>query len=471
MLLGFAGTLLAWMAGAAWVAVFRPRDLAFAVTLGIGAGLGLTSLIWFWTAWLMPGAWSVPVAAEVLLCAGGLLLARRRWNAGAASMPADSPVSGNTKWFVAMAGVVAGLAVAAFLVFSRIAPHGEWDAWAIWNLRARFLFRTGSAWRDSFSPLLASSHPDYPLLLPLSVARSWFYSGSDQPVFPITVAFLFTFGTIALVGTALWRLRGAAQGALAAGTLLAAAGFIRAGATQYADVPLSFFAAGALLCLALAEREQRQGSLLLAGFCAGLAAWTKNEGLLFAGALLVGRAAGLLKSGQARELGREALLLLAGAALPLAALGAFKIGLAPPTDVVTGVASGGVGGRLADPGRIWLVLYTFGEQFWKLGNATISVVLLLPVAWFCLGRWKDASPALLTTGLTTILLTLLGFAAVYLSSPNDLSWYMGTSLPRLLVQLWPLAVALFFLTVNAPAAVAREVPRKPVQPKRAAARR
>src|SRR5207237_5909321 len=31
------------------------------------------------------------------------------------------------------------------------APHGAWDAWAIWNLRARFLFLGGVHWRDAFS--------------------------------------------------------------------------------------------------------------------------------------------------------------------------------------------------------------------------------------------------------------------------------------------------------------------------------
>ena len=49
-------------------------------------------------------------------------------------------------------------------------PHGRWDAWAIWNLRAKFLATPSDRWRDAFDPVVSWSHPDYPLLLPLAVS-------------------------------------------------------------------------------------------------------------------------------------------------------------------------------------------------------------------------------------------------------------------------------------------------------------
>ncbi len=51
-------------------------------------------------------------------------------------------------------------------------PFGDWDAWAIWNLRAGFI-ASGGEWLKGFSQAIAWSHPDYPLLLPLNVARMW----------------------------------------------------------------------------------------------------------------------------------------------------------------------------------------------------------------------------------------------------------------------------------------------------------
>ena len=31
-----------------------------------------------------------------------------------------------------------------------VEPHGDWDAWNIWTMRARFLFRSGQQWRNAF---------------------------------------------------------------------------------------------------------------------------------------------------------------------------------------------------------------------------------------------------------------------------------------------------------------------------------
>ena len=59
-------------------------------------------------------------------------------------------------------------------------PHGRWDAWLIWNMHARFLFRGGDHWRDAFASGLDWSHWDYPLLLPLSIARGWTYAGGEM---------------------------------------------------------------------------------------------------------------------------------------------------------------------------------------------------------------------------------------------------------------------------------------------------
>ncbi|HEY3038658.1 MAG TPA: hypothetical protein VGJ66_07965, partial [Pyrinomonadaceae bacterium] len=62
------------------------------------------------------------------------------------------------------------LAVADLVILAIKKPHGEWDAWAIWNMRARFIFRAGPFWRDAFSYVIDRSRPDYPILIPASIA-------------------------------------------------------------------------------------------------------------------------------------------------------------------------------------------------------------------------------------------------------------------------------------------------------------
>jgi hypothetical protein len=45
--------------------------------------------------------------------------------------------------------LVAGMVTAAMVVHYTRAPNGEWDAWAIWNQKARFLLRGGHDWTQA----------------------------------------------------------------------------------------------------------------------------------------------------------------------------------------------------------------------------------------------------------------------------------------------------------------------------------
>ena len=177
------------------------------------------------------------------------------------------------------------LAALAFAVVGVVAkcwelPLGDWDAWAIWNLRARCLFRAGPMWRQAFSPLF--QHTDYPLLVPATSARCWLYLGSEATWVPWLVGALLTFSTVGMLAAGVARLRGSSQGLLAGLVLLGTVSFSHRGAWQYADVPLAFFVLAAVLLLTLydATDRRRRRSLFLSGLAAGLAAWTKNEGSL-----------------------------------------------------------------------------------------------------------------------------------------------------------------------------------------------
>jgi len=165
-------------------------------------------------------------------------------------------------------------ATIAFLVESATSRQGGWDAWMTWNMHARAIFRSGGHWREVLTGLPAWSHPDYPLLLPGSIARIWTYMGQESAVAPVAVAMLFTFATIGLLYSSVSILRSPTQGALAALLLLGTKFFILHGASQFADIPLGFFFLATLVLLALPEvwPEDRPRLLVLAGVTAGLSA-------------------------------------------------------------------------------------------------------------------------------------------------------------------------------------------------------
>src|SRR5207253_96096 len=142
-------------------------------------------------------------------------------------------------------------ALSRFAFQSLAAPHGEVDALTIWNLRARFLARTGGEPLDAFINLLATHVPDYPLLLPASIARVWHYLGDEPAMVPVLTAMLFTFAGVGLVASSLGLLRTKGQGLLAGIVLLGTPFLIRHGASQYADVPLGFFFVATLAAFCL----------------------------------------------------------------------------------------------------------------------------------------------------------------------------------------------------------------------------
>src|SRR5262249_2464797 len=141
-------------------------------------------------------------------------------------------------------------------------PHGEWDAYATWNMRSRLLVRveaSGDVLLETLKFQDRQAQPDagadYPLLLPSLIARAWTYLGGDSPVAPVAVAFLFTFATPALLIASLAVLRSTSR-ALVGGTLLVSTQFfLWLGAAQYADVPMAYFILATLVLMALHDER------------------------------------------------------------------------------------------------------------------------------------------------------------------------------------------------------------------------
>ncbi len=324
---------------------------------------------------------------------------------------------------------------------------GGWDALAIWNLRARFLFLGGEHWRDGFSELIPWSHPDYPLLLPASIAHFWAYLGKDSEQVSAIVGSAFAFSTIALLVGTLLVLRGRLQAQLAGLVLMGTPFFLKEAASQYADIPLAFFFLATFSLLALRERVACSGSagLALAGFTAGLAAWTKNEGLLFLCSFLFVFGAVAWKRDR-RVAVRQMAWIVLGAAPAIVVLACFKVAIATPGDLFS---AQGLWLKLVDPTRYWLIFRWYLKEFFLFGQwAVIPVTIVLVIYAKVVGT--TASPTDASVAATTLALTLMGYAAIYVITPYDLRWHLRFSLNRLFLQVWPSALFIFFSLVRTP---------------------
>lgn len=339
-------------------------------------------------------------------------------------------------------------AVAAMILVLINKPHGSGDAYAIWNLRARFLFRGHEQWTSGFSSLIAWSHPDYPLLLPSSIARFWTYIGLETPRTPQLIAAFFTLGTIVLLFSSVAVLRSVIHGLVCALFLVSNGLFIKLGASQYADIPIGFFILTTIVLLALKDTEEggHSGLLCIAGVAAGFAAWTKNEGLLFLVAIFTARFATLLMTRGPRVAMRELAFLLIGVLPVLGVLVYFKLHYAPPNYLFGSEGFQPFMQKLSDPGRYVLIAKSFGNEILRWGNGLTPIFVLYLIVTGV--NFHQRYSTTVFAGSATLILMAIGYFFVYVLTPCDLKWHLGTSLERLLMQLWPTFLFVVFMTVR-----------------------
>jgi hypothetical protein len=464
-LIGLLTIVCAWPAG-----MSQARTLVG--FLGVGIGLGLSSLVFF--AWLALGGGTSAVFA---LCELGLLIllagvaryARSRHRSRTPDPVRRDPASTTTNHPLLSLALWLGVvgATIAFGAHSAVSPQGGWDAWMTWNMHARAIVRGGDHWREVLTSLPGWSHPDYPLLVPGSVARMWTYLGQETPLAPVSVAMLFTFATAGLLYSSVSILRSRTQGTLAVLLLLGTKFFILHGTSQYADVPFGYFLLATLALLALTETwpEDRASLLVLVGLTLGLSAWTKNEGMLLLPVVIVGYGLAIVRTRGWHTGLNDARAFAIGLAPVLAMIVWFKISLAPPNDLMADQGFRRMGERLLEGSRYLQVLGGAAHAFLEITAMGILGPLLLGY-FLCAGR-APAGPWRLGARIAAIVLVLMlaGYATVLLTAPAPLLATNIRSMNRLLLQLWPSMLFAYFLTlrtVEEAGVIAARPPRPPL---------
>jgi hypothetical protein len=195
--------------------------------------------------------------------------------------------------------------------------------------------------------------------------------------------------------------------------------------------------------------DNKWGLLLLAGMSTGFSAWTKNEGFLFILAVLVARFFMITAKQGLKTYFKQ--------------MGPFAIGLAPVVLVIIylkarfGAANLFLSGqgasmleKLLDGRRYVTVLSEVKTQMTGLGGWIIAPIIVLLLYLLLLGlskQWKNPNAI---AALMTLFLMLLGYFFIFIITPFDLEWHLATTLDRLLMQLWPSFIFVFFLYVRTP---------------------
>lgn len=324
---------------------------------------------------------------------------------------------------------------------------GGWDARFFWNVKAKFFFREPALWMNMFSPDIHWTHPDYPLLLPGAVAWGWIWTGKEILIWPAIVGFIFLFSISLLI---LWYLGSQihpATGFLASAFFMSIGTYSFWGFSQYADIPLCFFMTAAGVFLVLAVRFESLPFLILAGWMAGSAGWTKNEGLPFICWMTL-LFLGLLWKNPFFQSRKKALILSfsKGLALPLLTIFYLKTFLGTTGDYL---GSGRSTSELLQAVFNWNKTRVIAEAFpaFMLNHSSWSGlwVFFFSALFFLAvekrlrlhGTWLFAAAAILIeTGY---------FMTLHLS-PHEIHWQIETALQRLILHAGALALIFSFET-------------------------
>lgn len=427
------------------------KSIILQAFLGIGVGLGLNSLSYFiYMSFFAGQHWFLGIQLATLLG----LLATSIWHERSGKHASALQVK--TIRLPRMQAAFLGLSGLVFLIsLSSTASYilrrrqGDWDAWMMFNRAARFVYRDQSNWLQSFSHQMDPIfHADYPLFLAMNIASSWDTLGSETPHVPMIQSALFAIACAGLFVSALAHTRSIGQAALGLILLWGTPAVVNEGARELADLPLAYFFLATLILLDLYVIHRKPGLLVLSGISAGLGAWMKNEGSVFVIAAALALAIALWRQKPWKALGWYGL----GAIIPMAVVLYFKLFLAPPSDVLSNGRAQSIA-QAMDLSRHLEILRYFSGQLLRFGGWNIIglpvgvfVVLLVYLALTRQPQPRENRP-MIVAALIIIAVQMLGYYAVYVITPYDLTWHLTTSVERVFLQVFPLtAFAILNLT-------------------------
>jgi len=287
-----------------------PRDLpgALAPVYLVGVAASGIAATWALVAGLELARWQV-IAGCAALAAVGLVPARR---AGLALPP--PPPRPPARVVIALQ-VAVGLIVVLLLADAAYRPLSEWDAWAMWTMKAKAITLLGGLDPGLFAGVpYHHLHLDYPLLLPSVEAIGFRFMGAiDTQVIHVQAALLMAALLVAL--PRLLADRVPVVVAWASVLLIGVApSLVDQASAGLADAPLAVFFAMAAVCGWRWIADGRREMLVLSTLFAAAVLATKREGTPFVAALILvmvvaagrgRRLAAVMRTGSTRRTARS----------------------------------------------------------------------------------------------------------------------------------------------------------------------
>jgi len=443
-LIGYGLMILCTVIVPGWFGVGLVRAMGLRATSGVRitlaygylvGHLGLAAVMWLWLLLGKPfPGWLFPVTAAV---AGTLLYLRAR-TSGQPRVARE-----HSLWWVLVPLVIVLIPVLDAAARWNVNPLLFGDESLIWASKAKVWF---SAQADERGLLLKNfvEHPDYPMWNPLIQNLSFASAGrvlhweNRLPLQAFSVALLM------LMSAAMTR---RSHPIIAAVVMFAFAGSTFAMWSQVAGSDV-LLACATLACVEALLRWRETGEQVWwrLAFCAAAAMLaSKNEGTLLVPVVAVAFAAHWWLAGAApQSLGqvlRRALWLL----LPLGTWFAhfvhnstYELG----NTLVKDTSGRGMLTRITEQFSTYAP--QVGQFFYEYcidvtrSRWILPATLLAAIAVLCRERLRvRRSPAFVLLAVTWM--TVCGYLLVFVGTPSDLTWHLGTAADRILLHVLPVA--------------------------------
>ncbi len=419
--------------------------------LALGLGLGFSSQIGFYSLLFLNQFHKIVVIGAHLILVVGLLWSLMAYKKRKPLWSLDELLSPNAFYFLILALV---LVPVVFQV--SFFPMGGWDAWSAWNLKARFIAAGGENWRNLLDPILWRSSPHYPLFLPLINAWGWSFDKTTEPIGPLFTSLLFTFLTTGLLLSALLstpKVPASAadkgiplttfisiQNVLALTLVLAMLSlpfFTVLAGSQYCDLVMGFYLTAGLVCLIKTKEENLSAYGHLAGLFLGLLSFTKSEGQIACGLMMMLSIFYFLGKPGRRWIQNWKLLIpcFTGFVVGVLPTILFQFMLAPGNQTfVNGFLS-------TEKPATLLRLKMIGAFFLiELISEKWNGLWVLLAIGLLISRFRCFSRNLLVIPCFILFYLLIVGFYYYLNTYFDIRWWLQVSLNRILFALLPVVV-------------------------------
>lgn len=415
------------------IARVNTNDRRFLLVFSLPLGIGLSALVVFYALLFFKETYLVYVIFLHFVIILSLLIYRRRVFANEISAIRRINFRLQLRHYILI------LVFLLFLLFSAVFikkyPYGFWDAFTMWNLKAKVMFYESGNWLKLIRCL---THPDYPLLLPLNTLWGWSMLGSDSLFIPIAISLGVSLSLLFILFVFILNVSKYETALLSLLFAISAPRFIKTVNYQFADSLLSCYILIAGICFLLALDEKKNIFAWIAGFSTGAACFTKNEGLLFFAVLYCVLLFYLLFNKDKKHVLGVIIYSLVGCFPFLITLFIFKKIVNMPNDIMDISRINNFPILISDLSRIKIILYSFLKEInhWSLFFYCFLASFILN-----LNNFFRNSNKIITF---TIFLTASGYLAIYLLTPRELQRHLDSSLYRTIAHLFPISIILMF---------------------------